>query len=241
VPQAGIEGSKVKFSDLGWAALLHYYQSGKDRKYVKLFGDTAFISKLRKTPWDVSYEEFEAKVISSFINSLGLRLPVGTRGGNILAEIIRLRRCTSRLQGVCLLDCDLSKGDLLKDIKEIYHGFSAIDGLWLTGISKIAHLLNDSLFVILDLRTADYFGLRGEADDYIKWLSTAQQHAQEATSDFEALGLPGSPEAFLSEKLGYSSYGCQKSLARFIDEYFWLTTSGNLPVPPKWVPPLPES
>jgi len=231
----------VKFSDLGWAALLHYYQSGKDRKYVKLFGDTAFIAKLRKTPWNVSYEEFEAKVISGFINSLGLRLPVGTRGGNILAEIIRLRRCTSRLRGVSLFDCDLSKNDLLKDIKEIYQGLNSVDGLWVTGISKIAHVLNDSLFVILDVRTADYFGLRGEAGDYIKWLGIAQQHAKEVTSDFEALGLPGSPEAFLSEKLGYSSYGCQKSLARFIDEYFWLTTSGNLPVPPKWVPPLPES
>jgi len=227
----------VRFSDLGWAALFHYYQSNKDRKYVRLFGDTAFISKLRKTPWDVSYEEFEAKVISGFINSLGLRLPVGTRGGNVLAEVIRLRRCTSHLQGARLLDCDLSNKDLLKNIREIYRGLSAIDGLWVTGISKIAHVLNDSLFVILDLRISDYFGLSGEADDYIKWLGIAQQHALEVTSDFDALGLPGSPEAFLSEKLGYSSYGCQKSLARFIDEYFWLTTSGNLPIPPKWVPP----
>jgi hypothetical protein len=227
----------VKFSDLGWAALLHYYRSNKDRKYVKLFGDKAFISKLREKPWDVSYEEFEAKVISSFINSLGLRLPVGTRGGNILAEIIRLRDRISRLQAVRLLDCDLSNEGLLKNIREIYQGLSTIDGLWVTGASKIAHVLNDSLFVVLDLETSDYFNLGEEADDYIKWLGIAQQHALEVTSDFEALGLPGSPEAFLSEKLGYSSYGCQKSLARFIDEYFWLTTSGNLPIPPNWVPP----
>jgi hypothetical protein len=227
----------VKFSDLGWAALLHYYKSNKDRKYVKLFGDTAFISKLREKPWDVSYEEFEAKVISSFINSLGLRLPVGTRGGNILAEIIRLRDYISRLQAVRLLDCDLSNEGLLKNIREIYQGLNTIDGLWVTGASKIAHVLNDSLFVVLDLETSDYFSLGEEADDYIKWLGIAQQHAIEVTNDFKALGLSGSPEAFLSEKLGYSSYGCQKSLARFIDEYFWLTTSGNLPIPPNWVPP----
>jgi hypothetical protein len=228
----------VKFSDLGWAVLLHYYKSSKDRKYVRLFGDTAFISKLRETPWDVSYVEFEAKVISGFVNSLGLRLPVGTRGGNILAEIIKLRRCTSRLQGARLLDCDLSNKDLLKNIREIYHGLSTIDRLWVTGVSKIAHVLNDSLFVVLDLRMSDYLGLGGEADDYIKWLGIAQQHALEVTSDFDALGLLGSPEVFLSEKLGYSSYGCQKSLARFIDEYFWLTTSENLPIPPNWVPPF---
>lgn len=231
----------MKFSDLGWAALLHYYQSSKDRTYVRLFRDTEFISKLRKTPWDVSYEEFEAKVISGFINSLGLQLPGGTRGGNVLAEIIRLKSCISSLQEARLLDCDLSNEDLLKNIREIYGGLSTIEGLWITGISKIAHVLNDSLFVILDVKTSDHFSLRGEADDYIKWLGIAQQHALEVTSDFDALGLPGSPEAFLSEKLGYSTYGCQKSLARFIDEYFWLTTSGNLPVPPKWVPPLPKN
>jgi len=227
----------VKFSDLGWAALLHYYQSNKDKKYVRLFGDDEFISKLRKTPWDVAYPEFETKVISGFVNSLGLRLPVGTRGGNVLAEIIRLRSCTSSLEGVSLFDCDLSDKGLLENIKEIYQGLGSIDGLWVTGITKIAHVLNDSLFVILDLRIAENFSLRDEADDYIEWLTIAQQHALQVKSDFEAEGNAGSPEAFLSENLGYSSYGCQKSLARFIDEYFWLTVSENLPIPPKWLPP----
>jgi len=228
----------VKFSDLAWAALLHHYKSSGDTKYVKLFRDTAFISKLRQTPWDVSYEEFETKVISGFVNSIGLRLPVGTRGGNILAEIIKLRHCTHSLQGVRLLNCDLTNEDLLKNIRQIYNEFSTVDGFWVTGISKIAHVLNDFLFVVLDLRTSKYFGLRGDADDYIRWLGIAQQHAVEVTRDFHVLGLPGSPEAFLAEKLGHSNYGCHKSLARFIDEYFWLTISENLPIPPNWVPPL---
>jgi len=228
----------VKFRDLAWAALLHYYKSRGDRKYVKLFRDSAFLSKLRETPWDVPYEEFEAKLLSGFLNSIGLRLPVGKRGGNILAEIIKLRHCTSSLQGVRLLDCDLSNEDLLENIRQIYNELSTVEGLWVTGISKIAHTLNESLFVALDLRTSKYFGLRGQADDYIKWLGIAQQSALEVTNDFHALGLPGSPEAFLSEKLGHSNYGCQKSLARFIDEYFWLTISENLPIPPNWMPPL---
>ena len=228
----------MKFSDLAWAALLHYYKSRGDRKYVKLFRDTVFISKLRETPWDVPYEEFETKVLSGFLNSIGLRLPVGKRGDNILAEIIKLRRCVSALQGVRLLDCDLSNEDLRQNIRQIYNELSTVDGLWVTGISKIAHMLNESLFVVLDLRTLKYFDLRGQADDYIKWLGIAQQCALEVTEDFQALGLPGSPEEFLSEKLGHSNYGCQKSLARFIDEYFWLTTSENLPVPPNWVPSL---
>jgi len=226
----------VKFSDLAWAALLHYYKSSGGREYVKLFADTEFISKLRQTPWDVPYEEFETKVLSGFVNSIGLRLPVGTRGGNILARIIKLRYCISYLQDVHLLDCDLSNKGVLKNIRQIYNELNSVDGFWVTGISKTAHVLNDSLFVVLDLRTLKYFGLRGRADDYIKWLGIAQQHAQEVTQDFHTLGFSGSPEEFLSNKLGH--YGCVKSLARFIDEYFWLTTSENLAIPPNWIPPL---
>ena len=80
----------MKFNDLAWAALFHHYKSGGDRKYVKLFRDTAFISKLRQTPWDVPHEEFETKVISGFVNSIGLRQPVERRSANPLAEIIKL-------------------------------------------------------------------------------------------------------------------------------------------------------
>jgi len=226
----------VKFHDLAWAAFIHYYKSKGDKKYVKLFRDKSFLSKLRETPWDVPYEEFESKILSGFLNSIGLRLPGEKRGGNILAEIIKLRHHISSLKSTRLIDCDLSNEGLLQNIRQIYTGLNAVDRLWVTGISKIAHTLNESLFVVLDLKISKHFGLHGQADDYITWLGIAQQAAIEVTRDFQELGLPGSPEVFLSEKLGHNNYGCQKSLARYIDEYFWLTTSENLPIPPNWVP-----
>ncbi len=228
----------LKFRDLAWAALLYYYKSSGDRKYVKLFRDTEFISKLRQTPWDVTYEEFEAKVIFGFISSVGLRLPAVRGEDNILSQIIELQPFTSSLQGIRLYDCDLSDEDLQNNIRQIYDRFRSIHGFWVTGISKIAHILNDSLFVALNLSTSSYFGLFGGSEDFIKWLGLTKQSAQEVTEDFHTLGLPDSPEEFLSDKLGYTHFGCQKSLARFIDEYFWLTTSENLPIPPKWLPTL---
>ena len=48
----------MKFTDLAWAALLSYYRSAGDRKYVKLFADTEFLSKLRERPQDMPDEEF---------------------------------------------------------------------------------------------------------------------------------------------------------------------------------------
>jgi hypothetical protein len=232
-------GVIVKFSDLAWAALLYYYKSSGDRKYVKLFRDTAFVSKLRQTPRDVPREEFEAKVIFGFISSVGLRLPAVRGEDNVLTQIIELQPCIAATQDVRLHDCDLSDEDLLNSVRLIYNKLHTIPGFWLTGISKIAHVLNDSLFAALNLGTSSYFGLLGgDTDDLIKWLKIAQQSAKEVVDDFSSLGLPGEPEEFLSEKLGYANYGCQKSLARFIDEYYWLTTSENLSVPPRWLPPF---
>ena len=228
----------MKFNELAWAALLYYYKSSADRRYVKLFRDTEFVSKLRQTPWDVPYEEFEDKVIFNFISSIGLRLPTVRGEDNLLTQLIEMHPSISALQGVSLYECDLSDDGVLENIKQIYNKLHSIHGFWLTGITKITHVLNDSLFVALNLGTSSYFGLLGETEDLIKWLKIAQQNAQEVAEDFYALGLPGSPGDFLSNKIGYANYGCQKSLARFIDEYFWLTTSENLPVPPKWLPPL---
>ena len=227
----------MKFSDLAWAALLFYYKSSGDRKYVKLFRDTDFVSKLRQAPWEIAHDEFEDKVVFGFISSVGLRLPAVRGKNSLLAQIIDIHPQVSSLQGVGLRDFDLSNGDLLDSIRQIYDKFYSIHGFWVTGISKISHVINDALFVPLNLSTSSYFGLFGGSEDFIKWLRLTKEHAQEVTEDFQALGFPGSPEEFLSEKLGYTHYSCQKSLARFIDEYFWLTTSENLPVPPKWLPP----
>jgi len=205
---------------------------------VILFRDTEFLSRLRQVPWDISYEEFEIKIISGFVNSIGLQLPNVTGDDNVLAKIIKLHPSISSLQGLRLLDCDLSNEDLLKNIRRIYNELNTIHGLWITGISKITHALNDALFVPLNLRTSNYLGLRADAQGFVKWLRIAQRSAQEVTKDFNALGFSGLPEEFLTEKLGHVNYGCQKSLARFIDEYFWLTTSEHLPIPPNWAPPI---
>ncbi len=72
----------------------------------------------------------------------------------------------------------------------------------------------------------------------VAWLRLAQQNAREVTDSFHEEGLSGSPSKFLSDKLGYTEYGYEKSLVKFLDEYFWLRFGDNLPIPPRWVPPF---
>ncbi len=228
----------MNFNQLSWGAVCFYYRSAGDNKYGKIMRDTLFTSKLRNAPFDISITEFEQKVILGHVNVENYDLLIGHNlATNVLAKIVGLLPEIKSLQNLALLDCDLSDNDLVDKISGVYAGLYSIQGLWLTGISKIAHLLNDKLFVLLNLDISDHFRLLESNTNLIQWLKITQQNAREVTQDFHEQGFSGSPEQFLSDKLGYTSYGYQKSLVKFLDEYFWLRFGDNLPIPPKWIPP----
>jgi hypothetical protein len=200
--------------------------------------DTTFIANLREAPSEIELKEFEEKVVLDYVNIQNYDL-LAERGlaSTILAKIIELQPEVSSLQNTTLLNCDLSDSHFTEQISRIYSSFSSIYGLWVTGMSKIVHLLNDKLFVMLDLSIAEGFGLLEDSTNLIAWFGLAQQNAQEVIKDFQERGFSGSPEQLLSSEIGYTSYGCEKSLVKFLDEYFWLRYGDNLPIPPTWIPP----
>lgn len=201
--------------------------------------DTSFISKLREAPFDISDKEFEEKVILDHTNIENYDLLVKHNlAGRVLAQIVELQPKISSLQNITILDRDLSDNDMVETIGIIYMSLCSVHGLWLTGVSKILHLLNDKLFAILNSSISAYFKLPDGKTKLIEWLRLMQQNAQEVTEDFHEQGFSGSPATFLSDKLGYTSYGYQKSLVKFLDEYYWLRFGDNLLIPPKWVPKL---
>jgi len=227
----------MKFNDISWAAVCFYYRSVGDGKYARIMRNTEFISKLRKEPDTISPAEFEEKAILDYVNIENYDLLIGHNlAGNVLAKIIELKPEISSLQDCTLLDCDLYYGDITEKINKIYAGLLTVHGLWLTGVSKIVHLLNDGLLAILNLDISAYFGLLEGDVNLAAWLRLMQQNAREVTDDFHEQGFSGLPGEFLSDKLGYTSYGYEKSLVKFLDEYFWLRFGDNLPVPPRWTP-----
>ena len=89
---------------------------------------------------------------------------------------------------------------------------------------------------MLNLDISSHFGILEGNTGLIDWLRIMQTHALDITQDFRDQGLSGTPEDYLSEKLGYAKQGCSKSLAKYLDEYYWLRFADNMPVPPVWVP-----
>jgi hypothetical protein len=227
----------MNFNDLSWASILFYYRSIGDKRYGRIMSDKSFISLLREAPSDISPKELEEKVILDYVNIINYDLLVqNDLASKILAKIVELQPKISSLQNTTILDCDFSNNGVTETVATIYAGFYHIQGLWLTGACKIVHLLNDKLFPILNPDTAKYFQVPEDKPVHVDWLVMMQQHAKEVTRDFQEQGYSGSPESFLSEKVGYIASGYKKSLAKFLDEYFWLRFGDNLPIPPAWLP-----
>jgi hypothetical protein len=233
--------STISFNQLSWAAVCFYYRSAGDNKYSRIMSDTNFLLTLRRAPFNISPAEFEEKVLLGYVNIDNYDLLIGHRlAESVLGKITEMREEIALLQDMTLLDCNLSDSSVTEKISRIYAGLYSVHGLWLTGVSKVAHLLNDRLFVMLNLDISNHFGLLEGDTSLTQWLRVAQQNAQSVTRDFQNQGLTGTPEKYISDSIGYTEYGYEKSMVKFLDEYFWLRFGDNLPIPPKWVPPVPQ-
>jgi len=233
----GDVNTKVSFNDVAWAAVCFYYRSIADRKYCKILGDTPFIEKLRQTPRGITASEFEQKVLLDYVNISNYDVLIEHKLADRLLEIIiELQPDISAMQGLTLLDSDLSNPAIADRIERIYVALYSVPGLWVTGVSKIAHLLNDKLLVLLNLDISTHFRLPDGSIAVITWVKALQDSAKQVTRDFQERGYKGTPEEFISEKLGYTNQGCHKSLVKYLDEYYWLRFSDNLPIPPPWTP-----
>jgi hypothetical protein len=154
----------------------------------------------------------------------------------VLAGIVKHQSILSRLLEMNILDSNLGGTFITDAISQVYSDIACAGGLWETGGSKIMHLLNDKLFVMLSPELASTFGLIDNEFRLVEWMRFVQENARAVVTDFTQQGFSGSPDAFLSEKLGYTKAGYQKSLVKFLDEYFWLSHGDGLAVPPAWIP-----
>jgi len=233
----GEASAKVNFNDVAWAALCFYYRSVADRRYCKLMGDTSFIEKLRQTPFEIASSEFEQKIILDYVRISNYDLLMEHKiAERLLEKVVGLQPDVSALRGLTLLDCNLSDNAVADRIARIYATLYSVPGLWATGVSKIAHLLNDKLLVLLNLDISAHFGLLDGSTGLISWLKILQDSARQVSKDFQGRGYTGTPDEFISDKLGYARHGCHKSIVKYLDEYYWLRFADNLPIPPPWTP-----
>jgi hypothetical protein len=178
-----MEGDSMDFNTLGWSAICFYYRSIGDQKYGRIMKDTAFLIQLRENPEKISSKEFEEKLILGYINIENYDLLVGHNlAGRVLSKIIELHPEISSLQKDTIRDCNLSDEKTSTGINRIYQELCQIQGLWVTGASKILHIINDGLFTMLNPSISEYFGISVDNLKVVEWLRFVQKHALEVTA-----------------------------------------------------------
>ncbi|HXY75060.1 MAG TPA: hypothetical protein VEH58_07020 [Dehalococcoidales bacterium] len=229
--------SKVSFNEIAWAAFCFYYRSVADKKYCKIMCDTEFMDKLRYYPGTISPSEFEQKILLDHVNISSYDLLLGHKlADGLLTKIVALQQDLRTLQNITLLDCNFSNERITNSIKRIYSDLATVPGLWITGVSKIAHLLQPDLLVLLNLNISTHFNLLAGSTGLIEWFKILQTTALQVKMDFQEKGFPGTPELYISERLGYVKNGCHKSLVKYLDELYWLRYVDGVEIPPQWTP-----
>jgi len=228
----------MRFNEIAWAGFCFYYRSAGDKRYSVIMSDYEFLAQIRNNTRGISLSEFEEKAVLGYINIQNYDLLLGHKlTENILVKLKNLKKEISLLQELSIVECNLDDKEIVDAINRIYSELQ-IEGLWMTGASKIAHLLNDRLLPPISLNIAMHFGIH--KDNITQWLNKIQKDIQEAVDDFENQKYEGTVSQYLSEKLGYLNhgYGYSKSLIKFVDEYYWLVYDDRLPIPPKWIPDM---
>jgi len=231
----------MRFNELAWAGMLFYYRSAGDKRYSSVMSDSGFLQRLRSAPAEMPPREFEDKVILGLIN-LGLinlenyDLLLGhMMAEKLLKRVVELADLVTALKGLTLAECNLDDADTMQAINRTYATLY-VEGLWITGVSKIAHLLNEKLFPPLSPNIAMHFEIMDQTSDLKPWLKTMQKEIREAGSDFHSRGFTHDPAVFLSQKLGYAAAGYTKPMVKFADEYYWLRHTDGMSIPPVWIP-----
>jgi len=238
----------MTFEELAWGAFLYRLITNYDSPYQKLFAQTTLLTKLRKDPNTVSPDEFKDSVIS-FLNEWGGRhIRKDTEVAEILLKGLNsLQDKFQSLSNNTLVTISLEhRGELVQEVFDYLRWISwenrgpfrnVTVHLGATFASKLAHIMNPSLFVMWDDAIAAHFWTNKMIEsfwDYTGFLKLMQEEARLVISDFRALVGSEDPALFLSGKLGYS---VPKSLPKFLDEYNWLRSQRNLDVvrPPEWL------
>lgn len=236
--------------EFAWGAVLFKAMAGGDEDYCALIRNRSLLKRLRSTPETATVAEVRDHVVG-FLNKWRTRLPARSAKG--LLDAIR----DSNLDLRTLAGCDLRSAALEVDSAAENEGSSVFilvarcyDRLCLaprigpTAASKVLHILCPSLFVMWDAAILEYYQAKDSTIDqtgsgYAAYLKRMQELSRTVTNDFEKSGpdAPKSsgktPEEYLSFRLAYA---VPKTLAKYVDEYNWITITNNVPVPPAWHP-----
>lgn len=236
------------FEMLSWAAFLArvFGDLGPDA-YMSVYRDSVFRNNLVNTPSQVQYEEVCFKLIKGFLNKWRSRFPNNEESAN--AILMTLQENSALIQETAKFkiesvnfDLNLTVGPNQISVSEIivriFNSFANCYGYRTTAGAKLMGVINPDLFVMWDDSIAFHY-LNNETKNiytgqgYVLFLKKMQQLGRHFIEDFDSTIGETDPATYLSTKLNVIP---SVPLAKYLDEYNWVTITRKVQIPPKWHP-----
>ena len=235
----------ITWKEFAWSVLYFGVISGDikgDSDYLTLMRQDQFLQCLRTNPKTIEVVDIREKIISDFLNRWKCRI-INTRG---VASTIRtsIHKLLGHLNALHDLRVESFQPDFVVNIeadqmtiseviercygqiREIGYRFGP------TATSKLLHILQPALFVMWDNPILDHYcKINSQVSDsgkgYCTYLLIMQDIAALISRVFQ------NPSDYLNTQLQYSP---PKTMAKYLDEYNWITITYGVQVPPVWHP-----
>ncbi len=241
----------VSSQELEWAIYIYYYIGGDNNKNGYI--DT--LIKLREKGVyknSINIWEKNAKsicdIIIAFLNEWRTRTPKRASNGLKKALSPDLLKNLKRLQKLKLEDIN---EEIDNNIIEIFNKIDNVKHIGLTGTAKILGLFCPDLFVQWDKEIINDHLLKNSlkknkfgGDMYLSFLKDMQKEAKKILSQNINISkhLSDNLKKLYEQQYGYQSPQAEfmknwgKSLAKYLDEYNWVTITRGIKLPPEWHP-----
>lgn len=229
------------FHELAWSAFYFHtvYEEDKGQDYyIRISNDPALLNRLRNKPTSPGLHNDLVKEVLPFLNQWHCRIPEDEYDSIAKGIIALLNNRTNQrhfqlLRSFSAVTANLSS-EVCTAIKHLFNAFVSIKHVGPTAASKLLHLFHPHV-VMWDQAIAEELGIRQTPDGYIEYHVKAQTDATAVIRDFQNTHkeYSGTLEDFLFHNL---SLDTQKTLAKFLDEHYWITFTEQIDIPPSWHP-----
>ena len=211
------------FEQIRWSAATFRRETNDDADYIPLYTPEFRRALLEEQDAD------NVEWLLRFVNKWGFR--VSYDKGHGIASAIAL--AAPHLQPLCgsALEFDDLRCATLDIIERAYDSIAAADGVGPATTALILSLLNPALFVMWNtqIRNAYFPNDKPNGATYAQFLTIMRMAALSITADACSQHGINDPAGALSADLGINP---PFSLAKFIDEYNWLTLERGLAYQP---------
>lgn len=241
------------WNEFAWAGFL-YGSLGGDPQYQELMQHPTFLPALRADPNGVADEDVQQYLLKGYLNAWKTRVVNSPQSASAIKKSInKMLPWLSALSALSIktlifqniLTVNGQQCTVAEAVESCYRILRATGyRIGATATGKMLHVLNPELFVMWDNPILAHFsgnnGIGDSPQGYRAFLQQMNQDAVAVQQSFSTAALtpppqPGdTPEVYLSKQMKYGP--SPKTMAKYLDEFYWVTVTNRVSVPPQWHP-----